>query len=493
MSRQQGLDVDTAAGRVQGALVGEVRTWKGIPYAAPPVGPLRWRPPAPAAAWSGVRPALAFGPDFPQAANPALRAPSMSEDCLYLNVWSPATAQPGSLPVMVWFHGGGFVAGSGADARSDGANLAREGGVVVVSFNYRSGVFGFLAHPGLSRESEHAVSGNYGLLDQLAALRWVQENIAGFGGDPRQVTAFGVSAGSASIALLLTVPAAHGLFQRAILHSPGTARPLATLGDAEATGAAVAADVEDLRALSAEQVLALTPRLNPAVRGLTTPRVLRPIRDGWLVQRDERPVFLSGQMHLMPLIVGTNADEGTLLTRSWPVKRAADNRALLEANFPHALAEATALYGCSDDGGALAGIAEAFADTQFNYGARLLLRAMVAQGQPCWRYLFTRRRPGRADGPHHGDEVGYVFGNLSQGRTAEPEPFDAVDEAVARAMATAWVGFASGATPRLPGGAVWQACSTTDDGALDLGDRLEMRRDPRRAQLDFLDRYVQAR
>ena len=249
---------------------------------------------------------------------------------------------------MVWLHGGGFVAGSGADARSDGARLAQQG-VVVVTFNYRSGVFGWLAHPALSRESPQRTSGNYGLLDQLAALRWVREHVAGFGGDASRVTVFGVSAGSASIALLLTAPGAEGLFQRAILHSPGTARPLATLADAEALGASLDADIDALRARSATELFALTPRLNPAVRGLTTPRVLRPIRDGWLIREDERPAFLAGRLHKMPLIVGTNRDEGTFLTRAWPVKTAADNRALLELNFPRALAEASAWYGCERD------------------------------------------------------------------------------------------------------------------------------------------------
>src|SRR5262249_2865421 len=157
---------------------------------------------------------------------PASRATTQSEDCLYLNVWSPAGAAPASLPVMVWLHGGGFTGGSGADARAEGARLAQRG-AVVVSFNYRSGMFGFLAHPGLSAESAHGTSGNYGLLDQLAALAWVQRNIGPFGGDRARVTVFGVSAGSASISLLLTSPAATGLFHQAILHSPGAGRPLA--------------------------------------------------------------------------------------------------------------------------------------------------------------------------------------------------------------------------------------------------------------------------
>ncbi len=215
--------VNTGRGPVRGRIVHVAReavhVFQGIPYAAPPVGPLRWRPPAPAAAWSGTRDASVFGPDSPQAANARLRGAGMSEDCLHVNVWAPAAAAAGSLPVMVWIHGGGFAGGSGSDVRSDGSLLASQG-VVVVSFNYRAGLFGFLAHPALSRESPDGVSGNYGLLDQLAALRWVRDNIAAFGGDASRVTVFGVSAGSASISLLLTSERARGLFQQAILHSP---------------------------------------------------------------------------------------------------------------------------------------------------------------------------------------------------------------------------------------------------------------------------------
>jgi para-nitrobenzyl esterase len=485
----QGLEIQTSVGRLLGQASGQgVVAWKGIPYAAPPVGPLRWRPPQPAPRWSGLRPALDFGPDFPQAPNPALRSAAMSEDCLYLNVWAPAGAEPGSLPVMVWLHGGGFVAGSGADARSDGERLAREG-AVVVSFNYRSGVFGFLAHPSLSQESGQAISGNYGLMDQIAALRWVREHIRAFGGDPQRVTAFGVSAGSASIALMLLIPQAAGLFDRAVLHSPGTGRPLATLAEAEALGASVEADLDRLRGLSAEEVFRLTSRLNPAVRGLTTPRILRPIRDGVLIPEDERPAFVAGRLHRMPLIVGTNADEGTLLTKTWPVADIAASRALLAANFPRAVDEAWRHYGCSEDALAHAGIAKAFADTQFNLGARLLTRAMAAQGQPVWRYRFTRCRPGRQDGPHHGDEVSYVFGNLEVGRGVEPEPFNGDDEAVSLAMRRAWVRFARDAAPGDVGGLEWAPVSATINDPFEFGDRFGPGPDPHTEALDFLDRY----
>jgi len=509
MDRDSALVIDTEAGRVAGAWaegsggigagVRRVRSWKGIPYAAPPVGALRWRAPAPAAPWAGLRAASGYGADFPQAPSPVLRAGRMSEDCLYLNVWAPADAAPGSLPVMVWVHGGGFVGGSGADARSEGHHLAARG-VVVVSFNYRSGLFGWLAHPRLSDEAERLqgrrTSGNYGLLDQLAALAWVQRNVAAFGGDPKRVTAFGVSAGSASIALMLTVPAAAGLFHRAILHSPGCGRPLATLAQAEdAARRELGDDLEALRALDAGRVLAAMPRLNPAVRGLTTPRLLRPIHDGVLVAEDERAAWRAGRLRRLPIVVGTNADEGTLLTRTWPVADAAAARALIEANFPRAAAEALAWYGPADDDGARAAVAAAFADTQFNDGARLLMRAMSRQEPRCHGYRFTRRRPGREHdpegGPHHGDEVAYVFGQLAAGRSGEPEPHDARDEAVADAMASAWVAFASGADLAAGVGRVppWAPYAAGEQW-LEFGDTFRMVANPHDARLDFLDAYL---
>lgn len=481
-------EIRIAGGRIAGSRAGEVRVWRGIPYAKPPVGDGRWRAPQPAPAWNGVRDATCFGADSVQTPMPASRAPAMSEDCLYANVWAPADAASGERPVMVWLHGGGFIGGSGADARCEGTALARRG-VVVVTFNYRAGLFGYLAHPALSREA-NGRSGNYGLLDQLAALAWVQENIGAFGGDPTKVTVFGVSAGSASIALLLTSQAAEGLFHRAILHSPGTARPLAVLPDAERAGAALGEDIDALRELPAAQLFTLTSKLSPAMRGLTTPRLLRPIRDGVLVPEDERDAFAVGHLHPMPLIVGTNSDEGTLLTRSWPIASVADQRALLAANFAADLERAKQLYPAANDAEAKPAIAAAFADTQFNDGARLLVRAMTRLGMPCWRYLFTRRRPGEHNGPHHGDEVGHVFGNLAAGRGFEPMPFDEVDVMVSNAMAGAWVAFAAGGEPKVPGLPLWSPYDAAlNDGPLAFGDRIEPVSDARADQLDFLDAY----
>lgn len=487
-ARSDYVTVETGAGTLRGRSAGEGGVFLGIPYAAPPVGPLRWRPPQPAPAWLGVRDALAFGPDFPQAANPRFRAARQDEDCLYLNIWTPALGEDAQLPVLVWLHGGGFTGGSGSDLRSDGARLAAEG-AVVVTLNYRCGLFGFLAHPALSAESQHGVSGNYGLLDQLAALSWIRTHIESFGGDRARITVFGVSAGSASISLLLASPLARTAFDRAILHSPGAARPLASLDDAQQAGRKLGDDLAALRSLSASEVLVRTSLLSPAVRGLTTPRVLRPIRDGWLLPEDERPAFQAGRMHRVPIIVGSNSDEGTTLTKSWPVDTLAAYRQQVDTNFGAAAAEAAALYPAHDDGEARAAVAAMFADTQFNYGTRLIAQCMARQEPRTWKYLFTRRRPHQADGPHHGEEVAHAFGTLALAASREQADFDARDEALSQAMRKAWVAFAANGDPNTAGVPSWDRYRIADDNHLVFGDEVKPGARWRERQLDFLERF----
>lgn len=483
--------VHTEKGCVSGSLENGVRVFKGIPYAQPPLGPLRWRPPRPVDPWAEVRPALRFGPDCPQDSNIASRAPHRSEDCLYLNVWAPARAQAEPLPVMVWVHGGSFIMGSGAEALFDPTHLAREN-VVVVTINYRLGIFGFLAHPDLTAESPHRSSSNYALLDQLAAFDWVKTNIAAFGGDPGRVTAFGVSAGSASLSLLLTSPLYDGHFSGAIMQSPGAARRLATLEDAERAGYSLASGIEALRQLSEAELLAKTPLLAPKVRGLTTPRILRPICDGWVIPQEERKAFESGRLPKLPMIVGTNTDEGAEATASWPIADLAQFNQLIEQNFPECPSRAFAQYQVNVDEQVRQQVANLFGDTQFNYGARLLAKTMAARGSRTWRYVFTRRYPGQCDcGPFHGQEVAYVFGNLETRLWADrpAPPSSEVDRHLSRVMLKAWLAFAKTGDPNNADIPKWECFDPLQDNFLEFGDAVQAGSGWREGQLAFLDDY----
>jgi para-nitrobenzyl esterase len=464
----------------------------GIPYAAPPVGALRWKSPQPLKSWNETRSCFDFSADFPQATNPLFRAPHQSEDCLYLNVWAPAFKDGKKLPVMVWIHGGGFVGGSGSDQRSDGALMAAKG-VVVVSFNYRSGVFGFLAHPELSAESELKVSGNYGLQDQIAALKWIQKNIDQFNGDPNKVTVFGVSAGSASISLLLTCPQAKGLFQQSILHSPGAARPLATLAQAEALSLKeLGADIERLRSLSAQDIFKLTSLLNPKIRGLTTPRILRPILDGVYLSENERDGFKDHRQMMLPMIVGSNLDEGSLLTKDWAIKSLDDYAGLVNSNFNVLSSDALALYPVRAEEEIRIRVAELFGDTQFNYGTRLLAQSNSNQVTNTWRYLFAKRRPSQIDGPHHGQEVAHVFGNLFAKVTSVENDYDLRDEFISNAMLNYWVQFAYTGNPNQAELPEWTRYELGSDNMIVFENEISKANGFRKNNLDFIDQYFQS-
>jgi para-nitrobenzyl esterase len=306
--------VQLDSGQISGmdGSVSGVRVFKGIPYAAPPVGSLRWREPQPVPHWDGVRKADEFGaictqPAFRGAtgANPSANPPKMSEDCLFLNVWTAAPAND-RRPVMVWIHPGGYQTGSGSAPGYDGEALAKKG-VVLVTMNYRLGVFGFFSHPELSSESVHHASGNYALMDQVAALRWVQKNIAAFGGDPQRVTVFGDSAGSSSIANLMGSPQAKVLFQRAVGESGAwmglSLTPARTLAEAEQAGVKIADGLHaktlaDLRSIPAEELL-------------KAGRAGGPVIDGWFLPEDVGATFAGHKQDDVPLLVGSNKDEGT--------------------------------------------------------------------------------------------------------------------------------------------------------------------------------------
>ncbi len=505
--------VRVEGGDVQGVVADGVESFKGIPFAAPPVDNLRWRPPQKASPWTGVRQASEFGADCmqgrfgpppPPGAAPA-RVPS--EDCLYLNVWRPAVATA-RLPVMVWIHGGGFVGGSGASPFTSGAPLAKQG-VVLVSINYRLGRFGFFAFPALSRERPAELKANYAYMDQIAALQWVQRNIAAFGGDPGNVTIFGFSAGGVSVHSLLASPLARGLFHKAIAQSAGsrdsvlTARPMREDGadpnypvSAETIGITFArsmgidgtdhAALASLRSLSAEQVL----RGAPAAPGANTPQVeTTPVLDGRLITETAESAYKAGRQPNVPLLVGSNSAD----TAGNRIR--ATTKDELFARFGESSAQARAAY--DPDGTADLATLVARANDDFGQAepARFAANAFAANGSPVYRYRFSyvqaaMREQMRAGAPH-GGEIAYVFGTLTArpGSTLTPE-----DQGVSRLAQTYWVNFARAGDPNGEGLPTWPRHDPKKDvifefradGTAGAGP------DPRKARLDVTQRATEA-
>jgi carboxylesterase type B len=447
-----------------------IRCYRGVRFAEPPTGDRRWSPPVDV---YDEDPLGEWAPDCPQPSMPfpdASGDAGQSEDCLYLNIWAPEGAE--GLPVLVWFFGGSFLFGSASTP--DWSVLASQG-CVVVSAAYRVGLLGFLAHPALSAESPTGSSGNYGLLDNLAALRWVRERIADYGGDPQRITPFGVSAGSAALALLQTSPLAAGAFDGLILQSPGAFRPLAPLGEAEAAAlTAYGPDIDALRSWTVEKVLARQGALVPAMRALTAPRLLRPIRDGWVIPSDDRDSYKSGAFHNVPTIVGGSFDEGSSLTEKWTVDTVPAYRELLTANFGELADEAFAHYPVAGDADVRRAVADLFGDAQFALGARGIAAAVSARQPRTWRYLYTWRPEGQNDGPHHGGDIrGIIDRSTPPGIT----------------MSDAWVRFAATGDPNDPSVPTWPSYTAAADEYLEFGAPPHVASRWRTEQLDFLERY----
>ncbi|MBV8905354.1 MAG: carboxylesterase family protein, partial [Acidobacteriia bacterium] len=393
---QESSVVSVTGGKIQGAVFDGGAVFKGIPFAAPPIGPLRWREPMPVKSWSDVRDATKFGPRCMQNGN------GVSEDCLYLNVWTPEWPSKSPHPVMLWIHGGGNFAGASSDAIFDGQSLARRG-VVLVSANYRLGVFGFFAHPELTAESKHHASGNYGLMDQVAALRWVRDNIANFGGDPRNITIFGESAGSLDINVLMVSPLTKGVFARLIGESgPVVAPP--SLAEGEKKGLSVAANIKasslkELRAISAEELQKATGQglsfLGP---------LLGVVVDGWVLPTAPFPIFEAGQEHRVDLLLGTNARE---LTR--PFFPVAGLKQGIAAEFGPLTTRALQIYNVTEaqesapDPVFGSPMAQWATDTQFRCGTVAELVWHSRAGNTSYQYQFSRVPQGReAVGAAHG-------------------------------------------------------------------------------------------
>jgi para-nitrobenzyl esterase len=431
--------------------------FRGIPYAAPPVGALRWQPPRSAKRWSGVRPASQLGHNCIQHQPYGDIDPftaGVSEDCLYLNVWTSSLPLPASRiprPVLVWIHGGGFFAGFGGEERHNGARLAQKG-AVVVTINYRLGAFGFLAHPALAAEAPHHAAGNYGLLDQIAALQWVKRNIARFGGDPSRVTIFGESAGGMSVGSLIASPLAKGLFQRAILESgTGVSIGVGRRDTAEKVAMQLAESLHvrgsgadaarQLRALNADTVLAASLHLGQ--QGPT----FWPVVDGWVLPLPVDSALLRGAANLVPVIAGTTRDEG---------------------------------------------------DEWMGAPTRTFARLISARGAPTYVYMFSRvgeDSANRARGAYHSAEITFVFGR--------PHPLQAsagsapYDSTVAEAMSDYWVAFAASGNPNGRPAAgkwpTWPRYNAATDALLEIGPTIAPRTLVKRTVYDSLDAIARSR
>jgi para-nitrobenzyl esterase len=492
--------VRIASGDIAGTGTG-VRVFRGIPYAAPPVGPLRWCPPQPALPWSGVHDGSHFGPDPMQDVNPlpARRslAPGVSEDCLTLNVWAPAEVPAGGAPVVVYFDGGGYVATSGARQRIDG-NAYAQRGVVFVTANYRVGVFGYLAHPLLTAESPHRSSGNYGVLDAIATLRWVLENIAAFGGDPKRITAFGGSAGGATCAFMLTSPLAAGLIGRVILRAPSALRPMCTLAEAEEAGRSVGDDLATMRELPAAELLAQSHEAERGGLGLTIPRPLRPIVDGWVIERSDLDAYTSGTFAAVPAIVGNMSGEGGEIIAAVPTTAVAHGneslagrvktvpllREYIAATFGEAFDEAWTFYGTASDAEVPQRLADAWGDMMSNYGIRGLARALARRQPKTFRFLFAHAGAHTLDPPGHADDMTYTFGTGD---------FDARDRAVSDTIVAAFTNFIATGDPNGPGAPHWDPYDLARDNYLTFGGDFAQGSGWRAQQSAFAERFYRSR
>ncbi len=476
-------------GQISGTTAGGVRVFKGIPFAAPPVGDLRWKAPQPVVAWTGMKNADAFRPQcvqepYPAGSPYARPAEATSEDCLYLNVWTTANAGD-ARPVMVWIHGGAWTRGSASVPAYDGAVLAKKG-VVIVTTNYRLGPFGFLAHPELTAESPNHSSGNYAILDHVAALGWVQRNIAAFGGDPRRVTIFGESAGSWSVNAVQATPLAKGLFHRAIGESGALFARTARLADAEKGGVALADAVgadslKALRAVPADKIL--------AVQSFRTGVNV----DGWVLPDEVRAIFAQKKQSDVPVLIGSNANEWTTLSSPATFPKTLDDfRKRVETQFPGFAKEFDAAYPVkteADIADAMLGLGR---DTTFTLEMRTWARMVTASGRHAFLYQFTHVPPSpqaKQWGAYHAAEIPYVFGTLR----ARDWPFTEADFRLSDQMSSYWVNFAVAGDPKGQALPKWPAYDANAEPYLDLGDTVQVRHHLLKAQLDFLEQSQQRR
>jgi para-nitrobenzyl esterase len=471
MNLAQGLKVLTESGAISGIRESGLSIYKGVPFAAPPVGDLRWRPPAPVVPWTGTRKTDAFAPACIQTgvSMPGEKPPTVSEDCLYFNIWTPAKSVHEDLPVIVWIYGGGYINGSASMPLYWGDRLAHKG-VIVVTIAYRLGPLGFLAYPELTRESPHHSSGNYGLMDQIAALQWIQRNIAAFGGDPKNVTIAGQSSGAISVSILMASPLAKGLFQRAIGESGGLFEPLQLapkylLANAERDGEKYAVS---LGATSLQQLRRLPANQLSGNAG----GIVHPVIEPYVLPVSPYEAFASGQQNDVPLLIGSNAEEARALVDVTHVEAATFDSdlehsygalpPLLIAAYPHATDEEArqARLGLERD-------------LRFGWDMWAWARLQAGPGKnPVYYYSFRQKPPFPAGsvyagwGASHYAELWYVFDHLDQ----EPWRWSTADRKLAEEISSYWVNFARSGNPNGRDLPTWPAFTNADSKILYLGD-----------------------
>jgi para-nitrobenzyl esterase len=489
--------VITDRGAVTGALVGTTYAYKNIPFAAPPVGDLRWKLPKPVACWTNDRDATAWGNVCPQLDTKG--DPTGVEDCLSLNVWTPKTAPAKPLPVMVWIHGGGFVQGGAPSSTAgvyiyDGQHLSETGNAVIVSINYRLGALGFLAHPAFSEGANAPSSGNLGNLDQIAALEWVQRNAAAFGGDPKRVTIMGESAGGASVCTLVASPRAKGLFSGAIMESGGcVASQLATAEDFgksvfTATKCDTAPDpAACMRALTAAQVIQAVPVVVDIAGKLSG---YGAVVDKQMLLDVPGAVIKSGAHNHVPFIVGNNSDE---TSRAVPasIVTEADYTAAVNASFGGLAAAVLAQYPAASYASPKAAFIAVTSDSRFICGGRRVLRNLLAgQKEPTYRYMLTHELQNvppasKGQGAWHGVDVLYLFGKLNiLGYVPS-----AGEKAISDAFGGYWTRFGAASDPNGAAAATWPEY-TMSDPYLELDDTIVAKSGYRTAQCDFWDTLI---